>query len=742
MRTAGASTPDRFWRRSALAGLGGAALLLTLVAVASLWELSTGLEAGDWSRRSLDVLRQANVVRQRLTEAETGQRGYILTGAPEYRAPYDRAAGQVNAEIEKLRRLTADNPDQQRRIDALTPLAATKLGELNKTVELRAAGDADAALQMIRTDVGKDVMDRIRGLLDEIASEERGLLQRRVDARAQHTQRTTMLIVLGNGLALLVFAASAYVLTRLLVRALTAEARRRESEVRLYVTLQSIGDGVIATDRAGQIVFMNTIAQRLTGWSDTAAAGKPLADVFRIVNERTKETVESPVDRVIREGTIVGLANHTLLLARDGREIPIDDSGAPISDGNGELMGVVLVFRDVTERNRAEESRRQALWAEAAREQAEQANEAKDAFLAMLSHELRSPLSAMLAWTRILQQSPDDVARRARALAVLDRNIRAQTNLINDLLDVSRIVSGKFEVRLAPIDLVEELRACLDALQPAAATKGITLTRVVPVVPLAVNGDAQRLTQLMRNLVDNAIKFTPEGGRVEIRLERQDDAAAFTVTDSGEGFAPELAAVIFERFAQRSDSQRRSSGLGLGLAIVRHIVLQHGGTVEARSPGRGRGATFVVRIPSAPASSLPTAIAFPDERAVDLRGVRVLVVEDDADWSEAVALRLEQSGAEVTLAASVPEALLCFDRAQPQVLVSDIGLPHQDGYELIQEIRSRGGRTPRTVAMTGFADAVTAERCRRLGFDVFLAKPFEPGRLVATIGYLLGGGLP
>ncbi len=724
--------------RSAVGAIFGAALLLTLVALGAVWEHSGALEAGDWAQRTIEIVRQAGVVRQRLTEAETGQRGYLLTGDPAYRVPYDQNAAQVSGELDRLRRLMRDDPEQQRRVDALAPTIAAKLQELARTVQLGAAGDRQGALDVVQTGVGKNSMEQIRVGLDGIAAAARKTLQDRLETRTTRSWRSVFFIVLGNALALITIGIAALILTRLLGRALAAESRRRESEARLYVTLRSIGDAVMATDADGHVVFMNHVAQDLTGWTERDAQGKPLAEVFHIVNEQSRATVESPVERVIREGKIVGLANHTLLIARDGRELPIDDSGAPIRDGAGELMGVVLVFRDVSERNRAEAAERQALWAEVAREQAERANEAKDSFLAVLSHELRSPLSAMLAWTRVLQQSPDDVAKRARAIAVLDRNLTVQANLINDLLDVSRIVSGKFELERSPLDLVEELRECLDALQPMVVERGITLTRHVDVPQLVMTGDAQRLTQVMRNLVDNAIKFTPEGGRIDVRLAREGAGAVFSVADSGEGFAPELASIIFDRFEQRSDPHnRRYGGLGLGLAIVRHIVVQHGGTVHASSAGLGQGAVFTICIPAPAAASVPSAAALPDEQAVDLAGIRVLLVEDDADWREAVTLRLRQSGADVIAAASVAEAMARFETARPQVVVSDIGMPQQDGYDLLHEIRKRGGALPRMVAMTGFADGSTREDCRRLGFDVFLAKPFEPGHLVATIGHLL-----
>src|SRR5262249_54289064 len=253
---------------------------------------------------------------------------------------------------------------------------------------------------------------------------------------------------------------------------------RRTTEQRLGGTVRSIGDAVIATDAQGLVVFMNPVAETLTGWDVDAARGRDLPEVFRIVNAETRRTVESPAARVLREGVVVGLANHTVLLARDGREIPIDDSGAPIQDAEGELMGVVLVFRDVAQREAIEASRRRVAWADAARVAAERtsqaregagagaarANEAKDAFLAPLSHEPRSPLSAMLAWVGILQRRGDDAPTRTRAIGVLERSVRTQTQLINDLLDVSRIVSGKLALELAPVHLSPHLRQTLHPL--------------------------------------------------------------------------------------------------------------------------------------------------------------------------------------------------------------------------------------------------------------------------------------
>jgi PAS domain S-box-containing protein len=713
------------------------------------------LEAGDWARHTVRVLEQISILRQTATEAESAQRGYVLTGDRAYLKPYDKAVATMPRQLDELRKLTQDNPSQQARWEELAPILAAKSEELRLVISQRRGGDASAARETIRSGLGKDYMSRINGILAAAAGEERELLQQRRLARTTRARRATWLMLGASLTALLLMSLAAAILTALLRRARAAERSLRDSEERLRVTLRSIGDAVIATDTQGHIVFMNRVAEALTAWREADACGRPLDAVFKIVNADTRAEVENPATRVLREGVVVGLANHTVLLARDGREIQIDDSGAPIREAGGELMGVVLVFRDVSEREAAEAEHRRAVWADAARveaervagalaearAEAERSNEAKDAFLAILSHELRSPLSAMLAWVGILKKRGDDAATRGRAVAVLERSVRAQTQLINDLLDVSRIVSGKLQLDRQPVDLAAELPDTLDSLQPLADAKGVDLRRELSPGPFVVIGDESRLGQVVRNLVENAVKFTSAGGRITVRLAQDDGHIELTVTDTGEGFPSEQHAVIFDRFRQsRTPLTRRHGGLGLGLAIVRHLVEEHGGTVRAASPGPGQGATFVMRLPLADAMVAPRALTVrSDEATIDLRGVSILVVEDDTDWREAVALRLTQAGAEVTAAGTVAEALALLDETRPHVLVSDIGMPESDGYALIRQIRARPGDPVRAVAMTGFADPASRERCLQDGFDVFLAKPFEPGRLLVTVGELVRG---
>jgi PAS domain S-box-containing protein len=517
----------------------------------------------------------------------------------------------------------------------------------------------------------------------------------------------------------------------------------------LETTLASIGDAVIATDVRGQIVFMNAVAENLTGWPANVARGRPCSDVFRILNEKTREIVESPVTRVLSEGMVVGLANHTILVSADGTERPIDDSGAPIRNHAGRIVGVVLVFRDVTERRRAELDRHavaldreRLLEAERlARAEAERASRIKDDFVAVISHELRTPLNAIYGWTELMARKPTDPAMIQRGLEVVARNVRLQSRLISDLLDISRIVSGKLKLEFQRVDPATIIEDAIDTVQQDASAKGIEIERRLGVVePIAA--DPARLQQSVWNLLSNAVKFTPAGGRVTVGLEQCDGHVEITVQDTGIGIERHVLPHVFDRFHQGDGSiNRRFGGLGLGLSIVKHLVALHGGSVKADSPGQDMGAKFTLSFPTsvaAPAdhdSVRPTAGRVAAEE-VALNGLRVLVVEDEPDTAEFVKHLLRDHGAEVWVATSGAEGLRILATERPQVLISDISMPEMDGYELMQRIRKkdeRDGGAILAVALTAFARTDDRMRALRAGYQAHLAKPVEPAELLATV---------
>jgi PAS domain S-box-containing protein len=694
----------------------------------------------------------------------------------------------------------------------------------------------------------------------------------------------------------------------------------------LHTTLRSIGDAVIATDAEGRVTFMNPVAESLTGFKEDEARGQALEEVFHIVSEETRAVVESPVVKVLREGAIVGLANHTVLCRKGGPEIPIDDSGAPIRNEEGEISGVVLVFRDVSHEKR-EQIRREFLskasealvssldyqatlaavarlavpaiadwcavdlldpirgaptqaavahvdpaklefarrlgemyppdpWANTGapqvirsgkaelyadipedmlelaakdaehlrlihalklasamivplkgrtgilgaitfvhaesgrhfsandlafandfarraamsienaqalkeaeiakeqerklRDQAESASRAKDEFLAMVSHELRTPLNAILGWS-ILLRSRSPLPDVERGLAVIERNARAQAKLVEDVLDISRIISGKLALSLASTNVGEVVAASVETITPAAQSKDIKISTAISDASLTIMADADRMQQIIWNLLSNAVKFTPKGGTVSVDADRLGSDVRIAVVDSGEGIAPAALPFVFDLFQQADASiTRRHGGLGLGLAIVKRLVSAHGGTVTVRSEGEGKGTTFVVRLPAKSAvpairGSRPprTFEDAPAARTVGPRldGLKLLVVDDEEDARMIVSEVLREHGAEVYWAASAQEGLEQLQSLRPDVILSDIGMPAMDGFALIRKIRSLspelGGRTP-AVALTAYARSEDAQQALAAGYQMHVAKPVEPA-LLATVVANLGG---
>jgi PAS domain S-box-containing protein len=782
-----------------------------------------------------------------------------------------------------------------------------------------------------------------------------------------------------------------------LARQSAEETWRKQSEW-LRVTLSSIGDAVISTDAEGRVTFMNAVAESLTAWSQDEALGRPLADILHIINEQTRQQVDSPVEKVLREGKVVGLANHTLLIAKDGAERAIDDSAAPIRDDEGRVIGVVMVFHDITGRRKAEEARahlaaivessddaivsknlngiimswnkgaekvfgytaKEAVgqpitmlippehqgeepqilekirrgetvdhyetvrrrkdgtyidisltvspirdeagdvigaskiardvtehkrageelrmseeryrsltsilssvvwttdaegefvvpqpeweaftgqtweehkgwgWLDAihsddrervkskwetalksrstfesegrvwyapggeyhyysaraiplfnadgsirewignildvhkqkeaeaereklltaervAREAADAASRAKDEFLATVSHELRSPLNAMLGWARLLSSGNLDDEAAARGLKAIEQNAKAQAQLIEDLLDVSRIISGKFRLNNEPVQVVRVIEAAVDSVRPTAEVKGVRLQVTLDPDAGPVSGDAGRLQQVVWNLLSNAVKFTPRDGRVQVRLLRVNSHVEIEVSDTGQGILPEFLPYVFERFRQADGTSTRThGGLGLGLAIVRHIIELHGGSVTADSPGKGKGATFTVKLPLMVIHSKPggevrqhprvdreTGLHFQPSPA--LEGVKVLIVDDEPESLLLLSIVLTQSGAYVKTASSAEEGFKVVQMWRPNVIVSDIGMPGEDGYSFMKRVktwaRETGAWIP-AIALTAFARAEDRMKALSSGFQIHVPKPVEPAELIAVI---------
>lgn len=636
------------------------------------------------------------------------------------------------------------------------------------------------------------------------------------------------------------------------------------------VVLSAIGDAVLTTDPDGLVTYMNPVAESLTGWSATEALGKRLEDVFRIVNEETRKPSEQPVRKVIDTGLVRGLANHTMLIAKDGSELPIDDSAAPVWGEDGNLVGVVMIFRDITERRQGErliqmgrefaeslvttvrepllvlnadlhvksanrsfyetfqvrppetedrfvfdlgdgqwdipalrtlleeivpqnstfddfevehdfeaigrrtmllnarrfppegkwdlillaivditerkrlEEEREALLraAEVARDRAvtdgaklADADRHKNQFLAMLAHELRNPLAAIRNALEVSSRSgsKEDLEWSRDVTA---RQVRNFAHLINDLLDVARITEGKVHLRKELIDAVPVIRHAVGAVRPVVDERKHELRLSLTSTDLKLEADSTRLEQILVNLLTNAAKYTPSGGRIQLIAGVEGKEVVFRIRDNGLGILPELLPQMFDLFAQGDRSLDRSEGgLGIGLTLVRSLAELHGGTVTATSDGPGQGSEFVVRLPAAEGRTGAESDLKEEPVASSSRRFRVFVVDDNADTANGMARLLKLSGHEVRVAHDAESALNVARDYHPEVLLLDIGLPGMDGYELASRLRrEKWSKDSTLIAVSGYGEAQARDCSKTAGFNHHLVKPVNFDTILALIG--------
>jgi PAS domain S-box-containing protein len=735
--------------------LVGLATVLGVVAIygivrQNVGQIRTLSEDRSLVEHTLDVERTLESLMVELNAAESAQRGYLLTGSDESFAAYKAATARVPTALDQLDMLLNDNPGQRARLVRIREVVNARLAALANTVEIRQQLGLAAAAAAVASLGAEKLMEEIRSNAAQMSKEEADLLAARRE-RAALAYRSAVGGRIGSGVvsALLLLGMAGLVTAR--VRAQERSTRHiAEEREHLRVTLASIGDGVIATDVEGRITLMNGVASALTGWPAEEAVGRPVSEVFVVISKDTRQPAEDPVARALRRAA-ANPADHTLLVSRNGREVPIDDSGALIRDIDGDLKGSVLVFRDVTDRHARDQALRdtQQQYREAAereqtaRAQAEEANRLKDEFLAVLSHELRTPLNAVLGWTQILQAGAAGEAAEARALASIRRNAEAQQRLVEDLLDVSRIVTGKFPLDRRPIEVGPAVTAAIDAVRPDADAKSLVLTANIGTA-LAANADPHRVQQVALNLLTNAVKFTPERGRIDIALAAIPGAVRLTVADSGQGISRELLPHMFDRFRQGDGSTTRAhGGLGLGLAIVKHIVEAHGGTITASSEGLGRGATFAVDFPTADFSAQEAGLmASPTEGTGDVRltGISALVVDDEQDSRELLEFALRQAGAAVTAVSSAPEALQRLNDRRPTIVLTDIQMPDMDGVDLLEEMKQRfHSSAPPAIAITARVRSDDVRRAASAGFAAHVTKPVDLSLLMRTIRSVVQG---
>ncbi|HEX6273972.1 MAG TPA: ATP-binding protein [Polyangiaceae bacterium] len=545
---------------------------------------------------------------------------------------------------------------------------------------------------------------------------------------------------LNSGLALAVFAYSeeADVVRRTLGEKQEALGA---TELRLAMIAEHVPQMIWTADARGHVEWMNPRWFEFTGVIDTrrAADENVGAEWFEVVHPDDRKRVESRWQRAVENAGPYEI--EARFRGRSGEYRWFLGRAVPVLDSHGRLSKWFGSFTDIDDQKRTEAR------VNAAREEGDRLNRLKDEFLATVSHELRTPLQSMLGWARLLRSGHVKPEQTGKALETIERNALVQSQLIEDILDVSRIITGKARIHSHVVDVAVVLGAALDTTQPAARAKGVELAADVPPDIGTVMGDSDRLQQVVWNLLSNAVKFTPSGGHVRLTAKRTPTELHLVVTDDGQGIAPTFLPFVFDRFRQAEAGVARSQGgLGLGLAIVRHLVELHGGRVEAASDGFGRGASFSVNLPvaGAPAGEPPPALGRaprsepPVEALLGLSGLRVLVVDDQSDARDIIATILEQYGAEVRVAESTAVALDALKNGPFDVLVSDIGMPGDDGYVLIEKVRAMLLEQPEVaripaVALTAYARNEDERRALAAGYDAHVAKPVDPRSLVSTV---------
>jgi PAS domain S-box-containing protein len=544
----------------------------------------------------------------------------------------------------------------------------------------------------------------------------------------------------------------------------------RQSEERYRLLVEGVTNyAIFMLDPNGNFTSWNIGAERILGYQEAEIIGQPFERIF------SSEAIEQgQPQQVLRKAVTEGFSKENRWHVRkDGKFFWAHCVVTPLRDEVGNLRGFSKIMQDITERKRSEEEKEQLLLREqAARAEAEAANRSKDDFLAIVSHELRTPMTAIIGWAGMLQTGALDEARATLALETIERNANLQMQLIEDLLDISRIVRGELSLSIDLVDLAEVITAAIEVVQSLADAKDIQLESILDTSIEKIWGDSDRLQQVVLNLLTNAIKFTPNGGRVEVRLSKEVGTDAINrvctreefsqcsipnyvqiqVTDTGQGISADFLPHVFERFRQADSTHTRSNkGLGLGLAIARHLVELHGGIIEAQSQGIGQGAIFTVKLPILEESrgaeeqrsrrTRENNLHFSPQSPVPnlLTGLRVLVVDDEADVRQWITAVLKECGAKVTAFSSTGQALEALEELHPDVLISDIGMPNEDGYALMRKIRELepelGGRIP-AVALTGYARVEDYKEALAAGFQLHVAKPVRAAELIAVVASL------
>jgi signal transduction histidine kinase/CHASE3 domain sensor protein/ActR/RegA family two-component response regulator len=748
-----------------MAFLMGLALLISL-SVVSYRSLSELTRTADQVTDSLRVITQLEETLSDFKDIAIGYRSYVLTGKESYLDVYRQARQDMDFNFRELRNMTADDPRQRQRLDELEQLKQRSFDRSEEIVRTRRTQGVNETLILLERDAGQTPATEIRQVIKEMEAEEAHLLQLHEAAARASARRATTVLLMGSSIGALLTGLAILAVRRGLERRKRADALLRRLNIELE---RRVAERTAELSAATRRLKFALDGARLGAWAMDLSDGRLWFDEASEVMHGVGS--DDPITNIEEAGVNIHPEDRAVVLARfrgvvqslteleceyrvvmpDGAVRWIASRGQVAYSDKDEPQPFKMfgIMQDVTERKQAEAEREQLLGAEqAARQTAEEANRMKDEFLAVLSHELRSPLNAIVGYANMMRGGRHKPEETPRVLEIILRNARAQQQLIEDLLDVSGAITGKMGLNLGTVEPEMVVQKALDTVRSAAAAKQITLDTTSDPAVGVISGDADRLQQAVWNLLSNAVKFTPAGGRVTVRLARVDHYVEIAVSDTGKGINPEYLPHVFDRFSQEDYSTtRRYGGLGLGLSIVRHITELHGGTAHVASDGEGRGATFTIRLPLTAGlmaqpqteNSHETAGFPPREMESELDGARVLVVDDDLDTRQLLKQIMENHGAEVRTAASAAEALEMISAAPPDAVVADIGMPGEDGYSLMRKIRNlppdRGGGVP-ALALTAYARPEDRVRAMTAGFQYYVTKPVEPDELAAVVANL------
>ena len=742
----------------------GLAMLVLVALAATAWYAAHEMrQATAWVAHSHEILDRLAQTKSDSLLIELSAQSYRLTNDTAHLAARDAAIAARELSLRRISELTADNPRQQAQWAQLRATVDERLAIARRSELLRRTEGAEAAQAHAATAPLRETRERLFQILREMNAEEHRLLQERAADQTEVRNFRTLLTAIITLLLAALLAATYVMIRRQLAERKQAEAALRTSEESLATTLHSIGDGVLATDTAGRITRMNPVAERLTGWPQGEAQGQPVAEVFHIINEKTRAPAEVPVAKVLASGALQGLANHTLLIARDGTEWPVADSAAPIRDADGQVIGVVLIFRDVTVERTAEQALRQL------NESLGEASRAKSDFLANMSHELRTPLNSIIGFSEMLKDGvlgELDAKQRGFVGDIFTAGTHL-LSLINDILDLSKVEAGMLELEADAVDVAELLQSSLMVIREKALAHRIRLdTRLDPALGTMLV-DERKLKQIVYNLLSNAVKFTPAGGAVtllarrcarsEVTFDETMPARLITlppgndaeflvieVEDSGVGIAEADLQKLYEPFTQVDSSVSRShAGTGLGLSLVRRLAELHGGTVGVASRPR-EGSRFSVWLPyrefggageagkaaTGPEDQPAAEGASPSRSAAPL----ALVVEDNDRMADLITAQLRSEGFAVIRAATAEEGLVRAAKRTPQLITLDIFLPNMDGWEFLRRLRADPRLADTPVVIITVSD--DRDRGLALGARRVLHKPFAHDELVTVLAGL------